>query len=128
MAAATSSFSPALSAPSSLSSSRTLITVSKTFSLGFATSFSKGLGPLRATAPGFVGASALGAKMVSVPAIKPLTSLDFDTKVFKKEKVNLAGHDEVLRFLSLSLFCSQEMYEGKRGEVISNVRFLSLDE
>ncbi|KAG2722791.1 hypothetical protein I3760_02G142100 [Carya illinoinensis] len=96
MAAATSSFSLALSEPSSLSSSKTLKLVSKTFSLGFATSVSKGLGALRAKAPGFVGASALGAKMVSMPAIKPLTSLDFETNIFKKEKVNLAGHDEYI--------------------------------
>ncbi|XP_042957591.1 ketol-acid reductoisomerase, chloroplastic-like [Carya illinoinensis] len=94
MAAATSSFSLALSEPPSLSSSKTLKPVSKTFSLGFATSVSKGLGALRAKAPGFVNASALGAKMVSMPAIKPLTSLDFEINIFKKEKVNLAGHDE----------------------------------
>ncbi|KAG2681919.1 hypothetical protein I3760_11G165900 [Carya illinoinensis] len=96
MEAATSSFSLALSEPSSLSSSKTLKPVSKTFSLGFATSVSKGLGALRAKAPGFVGASALGAKMVSMPAIKPLTSLDFETNIFKKEKVNLARHDEYI--------------------------------
>ncbi|CDP15924.1 unnamed protein product [Coffea canephora] len=35
--------------------------------------------------------------MVSVPpAMKPQTSLDFDTKVFKKEKINLVGHDEYI--------------------------------
>ena len=45
--------------------------------------------------------SALGARMVSAPAIKPLISLDFDTSVFKKEKVNLAGHDEVFTLLLL---------------------------
>lgn len=44
--------------------------------------------------------SALGARMVSVPAVKAPALLDFDTKVFKKEKINLAGHDEVFeRFL-----------------------------
>ncbi|XP_027170908.1 ketol-acid reductoisomerase, chloroplastic [Coffea eugenioides] len=43
------------------------------------------------------GGSALAARMVSVPpAMKPQTSLDFDTKVFKKEKINLAGHDEYI--------------------------------
>lgn len=41
------------------------------------------------------GGSVLGARMVSVPAIKPLTSLAFETSVFKKEKIDLAGHDEV---------------------------------
>jgi ketol-acid reductoisomerase len=40
--------------------------------------------------------------MVSVPAIKIPASLDFNTSLFKKEKVNLAGHEEVLS-LSLSL-------------------------
>ncbi|KAG2712517.1 hypothetical protein I3760_04G130500 [Carya illinoinensis] len=98
-AAATSSFSSSLSVRTSSSSSsicKTPKPVSKPFSLGFATSFSKGLKALRATTPGFVGGSALGAKMVSVPAIKPLTLLDFETKVFKKENVNLAGNDEYI--------------------------------
>jgi ketol-acid reductoisomerase len=40
--------------------------------------------------------SALGARMVSMPTIKPPASLDFDTSIFKKEKVNLAGHDEYI--------------------------------
>ncbi|KAK6919179.1 Ketol-acid reductoisomerase, N-terminal [Dillenia turbinata] len=39
---------------------------------------------------------AIGAKMVSMPTIKPTTSLDFDTAVFKKEKISLAGHDEYI--------------------------------
>lgn len=108
MAAAASSFSPALSSPPSIS--KTLKPNPKPFSLGFTTSISKGLKALRATTPGFVGVSALGAKMVSVPAIKPLTSLDFETKVFKKEKVNLAGHDEVFDFcLARFLFVSREV-------------------
>ncbi|KAL0002092.1 hypothetical protein SO802_015873 [Lithocarpus litseifolius] len=98
MSAATSSFAPAaaISAPSS-SISKTLSPVSKPFCLGFATSFSKGLKALRATS-GVTGStgSSLGAKMVSVPAIKPPSLLDFDTKVFNKEKVNLAGHDEYI--------------------------------
>ncbi|XP_030929620.1 ketol-acid reductoisomerase, chloroplastic [Quercus lobata] len=98
MSAATSSFAPAaaISAPSS-SISKTLSPVSKPFCLGFATSFSKGLKALRATS-GVTGStgSSLGAKMVSVPAIKAPTLLDFDTKVFNKEKVNLAGHDEYI--------------------------------
>ena len=95
---AATTFSPALSAPSS-TISKILKPVSKPFSLGFVTSVSKDLKALRATTPDSVGGSALGAKMVSVPAIKPLTSLDFDTKFFKKEKVNLAGHDEVFDFI-----------------------------
>ncbi|KOM43776.1 hypothetical protein LR48_Vigan05g138100 [Vigna angularis] len=40
--------------------------------------------------------AALGARMVAAPAVKAPTQLDFDTKVFKKEKVNLAGHDEYI--------------------------------
>ncbi|XP_076906183.1 ketol-acid reductoisomerase, chloroplastic-like [Bidens hawaiensis] len=42
------------------------------------------------------GGSALGAKMVSAPAITRPTLLDFDTSVFNKEKINLAGHDEYI--------------------------------
>ncbi|GAB4859626.1 hypothetical protein Ancab_011100 [Ancistrocladus abbreviatus] len=34
--------------------------------------------------------------MVSMPAIKPSTTLDFETSVFKKEKISLAGHDEYI--------------------------------
>lgn len=38
----------------------------------------------------------LGATMVSSPAsVKSLSSVDFETSVFKKEKINLAGHEEV---------------------------------
>ncbi|KAL1329410.1 hypothetical protein HN51_046529 [Arachis hypogaea] len=39
---------------------------------------------------------ALGACMVSAPAVKAPVSLDFDTSVFKKEKISLAGHDEYI--------------------------------
>ncbi|QCE09746.1 ketol-acid reductoisomerase [Vigna unguiculata] len=38
---------------------------------------------------------ALGARMVAAPVKAPV-QLDFDTKVFKKEKINLAGHDEYI--------------------------------
>lgn len=42
------------------------------------------------------GAGSFAAKAVSAPStVKPL-SLDFETSVFKKEKVTLAGHEEVL--------------------------------
>ncbi|CAN6443824.1 unnamed protein product [Victoria cruziana] len=34
--------------------------------------------------------------MVAVPAVKQETVLDFETSVFKKEKVTLAGHDEYI--------------------------------
>ncbi|KAI4319749.1 hypothetical protein MLD38_033311 [Melastoma candidum] len=42
--------------------------------------------------------SSLGTRMmVSVPkTAKPIESLDFKTTVFKKEKINLAGHDEYI--------------------------------
>lgn len=40
--------------------------------------------------------SALAARMVSTPLIKPPALLDFETSVFKKEKVSLAGHDEYI--------------------------------
>ena len=33
--------------------------------------------------------------MVSAPTIKHQTILDFETSVFKKEKISMAGHDEV---------------------------------
>ncbi|KAG2411289.1 hypothetical protein I3760_Q014500 [Carya illinoinensis] len=87
-AAATSSFSSSLSVRTSSSSSsicKTPKPVSKPFSLGSQSYYSW-----------FCRGSALGAKMVSVPAIKPLTLLDFETKVFKKENVNLAGNDEYI--------------------------------
>ncbi|CAL9116282.1 unnamed protein product [Musa textilis] len=51
-----------------------------------------------AAAGGRVGGAALAARMVSsLPSIgRPIPSLDFETSVFKKEKVNLAGHDEYI--------------------------------
>ncbi|GJZ14413.1 hypothetical protein Tco_0549643 [Tanacetum coccineum] len=46
------------------------------------------------------GGFALGAKMVSAPVIsRPPTLLDFETSVFNKEKINLAGYDEVIYFI-----------------------------
>ncbi|CAN6706697.1 unnamed protein product [Malus baccata var. baccata] len=99
MAAATSSFSPALSpAPQSSSASKTHVAPS---SLGFSSAVSKSLSPLRAKATRggnnvSGGGSALGARMVSMPSIKPPPSLDFDTSVFTKEKINLAGHNEYI--------------------------------
>ncbi|KAJ6707061.1 KETOL-ACID REDUCTOISOMERASE MITOCHONDRIAL [Salix viminalis] len=46
---------------------------------------------------GNVTGGVLGAKMVSsVPSLKPMISLDFETSVFKKEKVSLAGHEEYI--------------------------------
>lgn len=100
MAAATS-FSPSLSTPSP---SKTLKPGSKSqlgaLNVGSFSSSSKNLGFLKARVPSGNAAvsrsgSALGARMVAAPAIKQPASLDFETSVFKKEKVSLAGHDEV---------------------------------
>ncbi|XP_009614112.1 ketol-acid reductoisomerase, chloroplastic-like [Nicotiana tomentosiformis] len=70
-------------------------------SLGFL-SLSPSLKPLRAkslscnSSRSSSGAS-LSARMVAAPAtIKAPFSLDFETSVFKKEKVTLAGHDEYI--------------------------------
>ncbi|PKI42759.1 hypothetical protein CRG98_036887, partial [Punica granatum] len=99
---AATSFSPSFSAPSS--SAKAVNPSPKATplasNLGFLSSSSRSLRALKASAAGNgaaqVSGSALGARMVSVPAIKPLTSLDFETSVFKKEKINLAGHDEYI--------------------------------
>ncbi|XP_047172901.1 ketol-acid reductoisomerase, chloroplastic-like [Vigna umbellata] len=40
--------------------------------------------------------AALGARNVAAPAVAPPPSLDFETSVFRKEKINLAGHDEYI--------------------------------
>ncbi|KAL7215673.1 hypothetical protein ACSBR1_027761 [Camellia fascicularis] len=47
---------------------------------------------------------ALGTPMVSMPAMKPLTSIDFETNVFKKEKITLDGHDEYIVIGGRDLF------------------------
>ncbi|KAI5590827.1 hypothetical protein BDE02_04G036800 [Populus trichocarpa] len=99
MAAAATSFSTTLTTPTpskTLKSapSRSLLCNSN---LGFSSSVSsKTFKPLKAS-NGNVTGGVLGAKMVSsVPSVKPLISLDFETSVFKKEKVSLAGHDEYI--------------------------------
>ncbi|XP_043689058.1 ketol-acid reductoisomerase, chloroplastic-like [Telopea speciosissima] len=101
MAAATS-FSHTVASPSS-SSSKALKAASTTPSLrlGFLSSASKTLKPLLArvstsNSSSSTGGSAYGARMVSMPLIKPSTTLDFETSVFKKEKITLAGHDEYI--------------------------------
>ncbi|XP_015953654.1 ketol-acid reductoisomerase, chloroplastic [Arachis duranensis] len=44
-----------------------------------------------------VNGAALAAKMVSsAPAVSLPASLDFNTSIFKKEKISLAGHDEYI--------------------------------
>ncbi|CAN6706715.1 unnamed protein product [Malus baccata var. baccata] len=89
MAAATSSFSPALSpAPQSSSASKSMWLPRSPRPLRF--KVNRGGNNVSG------GGSALGARMVSMPSIKPPPSLDFDTSVFTKEKINLAGHDEYI--------------------------------
>ncbi|XP_073119095.1 ketol-acid reductoisomerase, chloroplastic [Henckelia pumila] len=70
-------------------------------SLSFLSSSSPSLKPLRAAAAASVGeasaaGSAMSARMVSVSPLKTPASLDFDSSVFTKEKINLAGHDEYI--------------------------------
>ncbi|CAL5409684.1 unnamed protein product [Camellia sinensis] len=106
MSAVATSFSASVAAAgrSASSSSKTLKPVSKTlpFNLGFLSSSSsktalKSLKASRFLPGNKVGSgSALGARMVSTPAMKPLTSLDFDSSVFNTEKITLAGHDEYI--------------------------------
>ncbi|KAL5860926.1 hypothetical protein ACOSQ4_002222 [Xanthoceras sorbifolium] len=96
---AATSFTPFLSAqtPSSKAAKPAARTV-PTLNFSVLSSTSKPLRALKATSNGNgsgVG-SAIGARMVSMPAIKPPASLDFETSVFKKEKVSLAGHDEYI--------------------------------
>lgn len=106
MAAATSC-SPALSAASETLAKPITTRSFATTNLALQSPSSK-LGfktlTLRRRAAG--GGSALAARMVSAPAqtIKPPASLDFDTSVFNKEKINLAGHDEVFSRYSLKHF------------------------
>ncbi|KAJ0960921.1 hypothetical protein J5N97_001177 [Dioscorea zingiberensis] len=94
MAAATSFSSAAAIAPRS----KTLNLAPKTLGSALGFSSSRSLGRLfpaiRSVA---VGGAAVGAKMVSAPSVsKPPASFDFETSVFKKEKIRLAGHDEYI--------------------------------
>ncbi|OAY77401.1 Ketol-acid reductoisomerase, chloroplastic [Ananas comosus] len=101
--AAASSFASSLSIPSHRS--KTLNPALKTLALGFRSSSSAKslrlpLSGIPMNAPSLVtrrGCGAAGARMVSAPYVaKPLPSLDFETSVFKKEKISLAGHDEYI--------------------------------
>ncbi|KAH6785488.1 hypothetical protein C2S51_037943 [Perilla frutescens var. frutescens] len=96
----------AAAAPTSFSSSTTASASTRALnppskapatSLSFLSSSPPSLKSLRSSraAPPASG-SAMAARMVSVPAIKPQEALDFQTSVFTKEKVNLAGHDEYI--------------------------------
>ncbi|GMP42137.1 hypothetical protein CsSME_00011973 [Camellia sinensis var. sinensis] len=95
-------FSPSVAAAagSASSSSKTLKPASKTlgFNLGFLLSSSSKTALKSLKGQVMLGnrvglGSALGARMVSMPE---MTSLDFDSSVFKKEKITLAGHDEYI--------------------------------
>ncbi|KAE9599915.1 putative ketol-acid reductoisomerase (NADP(+)) [Lupinus albus] len=94
--AATTSFSPAISAaPETLAKPVTRSFATTSFAaqpLSSKLSF-KSLSLRRCIA----GGSAVGARMVSAPAIsKTPALLDFETSVFKKEKISLAGNDEYI--------------------------------
>ncbi|KAK7401924.1 hypothetical protein VNO78_13793 [Psophocarpus tetragonolobus] len=96
MAAAATSCSSAISAASETLAKPATRTFSAT-NLALQSSSSKlGFKSLRLRRCVAAGGSALGARMVSAPAVKSPALLDFDTKVFKKEKINLAGHDEYI--------------------------------
>ncbi|KAF3558371.1 hypothetical protein F2Q69_00014783 [Brassica cretica] len=100
MAAATSSIAPSLSCPSASSSSKALRSSKvSTFAfpnIGFISSASKSLRSLSATVSGNGTGSSLSARMVASAAVRAPLSLDFETSVFKKEKVSLAGHEEYI--------------------------------
>ncbi|KAG4386039.1 hypothetical protein GLYMA_12G210000v4 [Glycine max] len=97
MAAATTSYSSAIAASSdTLAKPASTRTFSAT-NLALQSSSSKlGFKSLKLHRCAAAAGSALGARMVSAPAVKAPALLDFDTKVFKKEKINLAGHDEYI--------------------------------
>ncbi|KAJ9136046.1 hypothetical protein P3X46_033160 [Hevea brasiliensis] len=100
-AASSSAVRSALSTPSLSPPSSSLKHIASRSSLGFISSSSPTLKPLvsrvyaRQNAPSN-GRPSLSVNMVSVPSIIPTTSLDFQTSVFKKEKITLAGHDEYI--------------------------------
>ncbi|VFQ92825.1 unnamed protein product [Cuscuta campestris] len=83
---------------SAAASSKTLnpVTSAAPRSIGFISSSNFSSRPLRARALPFFG-SALAARTVSTPATIPAPSpLDFETSVFNKEKITLAGQDEYI--------------------------------
>ncbi|KAJ0016458.1 hypothetical protein Pint_10418 [Pistacia integerrima] len=63
-------------------------------------SYSPSLKALISRVPSHSGSSTVRSsfapKMVSFSSVTPATSLDFQTKVFQKEKISLAGHDEYI--------------------------------
>ncbi|TYG96982.1 hypothetical protein ES288_A10G001000v1 [Gossypium darwinii] len=94
---AATTFSSSFSTPLLNSSSRTHKTLT-TPNLGFLASVSRSLRSLKATRLTTDNAcgSAMASRMVSIPAVQTHISLDFETSVFKKEKVSLAGQDEYI--------------------------------
>ena len=123
--AATTSFAAAVpSASSSLTKTLKSDSTNLSPNLGFLSS--KAFQSLRArvlpaSSVGGTG-SALAARMVSTPLIKPPALLDFETSVFKKEKVSLAGHDEV--FYPLFFPCG--FLHGSRENGREILHFLSI--
>ncbi|XP_021775689.1 ketol-acid reductoisomerase, chloroplastic [Chenopodium quinoa] len=105
MAAAPATTFSLSSSTSSSSSARALKQTPKpsAFNLGFlgSSSSTKACRSLKSSAralPNGAGSSALSAQMVSAPSINspPSTTFDFESSVFKKEKVTLSGHDEYI--------------------------------
>ncbi|OIT27990.1 PREDICTED: ketol-acid reductoisomerase, chloroplastic-like [Nicotiana attenuata] len=100
--AAAAATATSFSISSSTSSASKSLKPALSGSLGFLSSSPPSLKPLRAKSLSCNGArsssgAALNARMVAAPAtIKAPFSLDFETSVFKKEKVTLAGHDEYI--------------------------------
>lgn len=105
---ATTSFSISTSSSSAVSSSSKSLKPALSSNLGFLSTSSLSLKALRAKSYSYNVSSSggpLSVRMVAAPAaVKAPMSLDFETSVFKKEKVTLSGHDEVNLFPSLRLF------------------------
>ncbi|KAL2466648.1 Ketol-acid reductoisomerase [Abeliophyllum distichum] len=96
-----SAAAPTTSSSSSSALSKLLKPPSKVpaLSLGFLSSSTPSLNRLRASASRAgtsPAGSALSARMVSTPTMKPPASLDFDTSIFTKEKINLSRYDEYI--------------------------------
>ncbi|KAK6932670.1 Ketol-acid reductoisomerase, N-terminal [Dillenia turbinata] len=106
--AATSVFTQSISTIPSSSSSSDVSGKSQALKLGVISSFSSSSSysnvfkSLRiscgssSTSNGGGRGSCLGTKMVSSPSVLSPKFLDFESTVFKKEKVTLAGHDEYI--------------------------------
>ncbi|KAF8411041.1 hypothetical protein HHK36_003580 [Tetracentron sinense] len=88
------SFGPPVATPPPFS--ETLKRLAKTRSVNFSKTLKPLIAHVSTSNPSSTGRSAVGASMVSMPAVKPSMLLDFETSVFKKEKVTLAAHDEYI--------------------------------